>query len=559
MQTVKKKYKPLVSHIKKWPIIQLSKKKEELIQQTIEESYSHILSSNRTATGLCQLLENIIQKEKARTTHYNWRVDKAQKEADTWKEYERLLLLSKEDKATEEQHYKDLLKKIISHYVHEIVGGFGYIHYCLARNIVMPSFAYLLNAVRILFWALRRKRPYAVDKVHAIGEIEHIRKLAEKGTLVILPTHFSHIDPVLIGWALCRIGLPPFMYGAGINLFNARFFSYLLYRFGTYKIDRRKKNSVYLRTLQTFTKGIIKHGCHSLFFPSGGRSRNGSIETRLKLGLLNTSIAAQREFYEESNGASSKKVFLVPVVINYDFVPEAPHLIHEHLKSINKLNHYKKNSKYSTSYKIFKSLFAFLSKESYIPISIGRGLDVLGNYVNDDGKSIDKHGQVIDIRDYFLVDGKVAPNLEQEQVYTHNLAKRVLTEFYKHNQVLCSHVVAFAAFEMIKQKYADLELYSLLHLPEKDISIPYAEFEAVIAKLQAHIHKLKAKGELKYEETIDKTASDVIQHGIANCGVYHPLRPLFRRKTNHEICTQDLCRLYYYHNRLCGYGLDSIV
>ena len=556
----KKRYKLLIPRTKEWPIVQLSRKRKVFVEQIIEESYLHILNDSPTVINLRQLLERTIYKEKARVARYNWRIDKLQKEEAFWKECERLLFLPPESEDKELYLCKELLKKIVSHYAHEMMCKFRRGHYRLVRHMVISVFTRLLNAARMPFWGLLQgKKLHLSDKIHAIGKIDHVRKLAKRGILIVVPTHFSHIDPVLVGWVLRHIGLPPLMYGAGINLFNMRFFAYFMHRVGAYKIDRRKKNSVYLDTLKIFTKSITKYGCHSLFFPGGTRSRTGSIETHLKLGLLNTSITAQREFYEENVRGSSKKVFLIPVVINYHFVLEAPSLIREHLRSSGKARYYDENDEYSTSYKIFKFLLTFFTKGSSISVSIGRGLDVLGNYVNDKGESLDKEGRIVDVRDYFLLHSKVVAHLQREQEYTRNLASRIIEEFHKYNQVLSSHVVAFAAFEMIKRKYKKADLYSLLRLPEEDLSISYEEFEVVVEKLQARIYELRAKDQLRYESIIDQSATDVIRQGVSYCGMYHALRPLFIRKGSNDICTQDLNRLYYYHNRLCGYELESLI
>ena len=93
--------------------------------------------------------------------------------------------------------------------------------------------------------------------------------------------------------------MPPFIYGAGLNLFNISIFAYFMNALGAYKVDRRKKNLMYLETLKTYSKEAIQFGCHSLFFPGGTRSRSGIIESRLKLGLLSTAIEAQRANFQQ--------------------------------------------------------------------------------------------------------------------------------------------------------------------------------------------------------------------------------------------------------------------
>jgi glycerol-3-phosphate O-acyltransferase len=63
------------------------------------------------------------------------------------------------------------------------------------------------------------------NRLFITGPIEKIRNLALKGTVILVPTHFSNLDSVIIGFGMNMIGLPAFQYGAGLNLFNSKFFS----------------------------------------------------------------------------------------------------------------------------------------------------------------------------------------------------------------------------------------------------------------------------------------------------------------------------------------------
>ena len=199
----------------------------------------------------------------------------------------------------------------------------------------------------------------------------------------MVPTHFTHLDSALIGWAISHLGLPPFMYGAGMVLFNMSIFSYFMDSLGAYKVDRRKKNLLYLETLKTYSTESLVRGCHSLFYPGGTRSRSGSINQNLKLGLLSSAFEAQKIINKKK--VKSKKIFIVPITFNYQFVLEAPALINQYLISKGQEKFYLENLGYSNSYKIFKFLIKFFTKGSNISLSIGNPLDVYGNYVNKNG------------------------------------------------------------------------------------------------------------------------------------------------------------------------------
>src|SRR5699024_3629677 len=120
------------------------------------------------------------------------------------------------------------------------------------------------------------------------------------------------------------------------------------------------------------------------------------IEQELEVGLLGTAMEAQRLNFRQKGKEENDKIFIVPVVFNHHFVLEASSLIHEYLELKGQERYYVKNDEFSNSYKIITFLIKFFTQGSDISVSIGKGMDILGNYVDDDGKSIDGHGRAID-------------------------------------------------------------------------------------------------------------------------------------------------------------------
>lgn len=326
---------------------------------------------------------------------------------------------------------------------------------------------------------------------------------------------------------------------------------------GAYKVDRRKKNAIYLETLKTYSNLAIQRGAHSLFFPGGTRSRSGKIETELKLGLLGTAMEAQRTLFMEHPNRDAKKIFIVPVTINYNFVLEAPSLINEYLQQKGKERYYSESDEYSSSFKMIKFLVKFFTKGSDISVSIGRAMDLMGNYVDDEGRSIDKQGRFIDLRDYFVSDGKINVDKQREAEYTRQLSKVIVKEFHRINRVFASHLVAFVAFRMWRKKYQKLDLYEFLRLPEEDLEINYEEFKEAFTICRNKVLKLKKKKKVNVAAHLKGDIDEVIKIGIENVGMYHVKRPLMMDKSN-NILTKDLNTLYYYHNRMDGYDLEKL-
>lgn len=559
---VKKKYEQVhPGGINKWPIVVLSQNREEFVREVAKESVARIKLMTPNRAVLIEEIETTLFREKQRIKRNPWAAD-PEDEAD-FLALVKARLLGISNNGNEEkidETLDSILEEVIFRYANEIAGNFKKSRYRFARSFVTFGFARLLNAFRARgFWSIFSTQYTLQDKINITGETEHLRKLAQKGTIVMVPTHFSNLDSILIGWVINVLGLPAFIYGAGLNLFNIRIIARFLNSLGAYKVDRRKKNQLYLETLKTYSRQALQHGCHSLFFPGGTRSRSGKIEKKLRLGLLGTAIEAQRANYQNPPSHGREKIFIVPVTLNYNFVLEAPELIKQYLKHKGQERYYIENDRYSTSQKIVAFLFKFFTKGSNISVSIGKGMDVLGNYVDEEGNSYDKHGRIIETREYFTEDGKVVShNQQREDEYTRMLSNKVIEEYHKINEVFASHLVAFTAFQIFRKRYQKLDLYNLLRLPDEDQFINYDEFKRTFSTLLMRLYEMCDKGKVNVSPCLTGDPEKIISHGLKNVGMYHAKRPLIRNKKG-DITTEDLNLLFYYQNRLDGYNLERYV
>lgn len=554
-----KKYEPILEGIPDWPVYRLSRNRKEFIEEVANRSTNRINQLRPTPKQLLDELETTVYREQQRMKRNRWRVDPPD-ESKFWSGIKQELIdigpVSEEEKQKKSQ---ELLAKIVQRYANEIAGNFKPSSYRFAREIIKFWFARLLNAARVKkFGGFFRNQYTLRDKIQIVGKVRQLRNLARKGTIVMVPTHFSNLDSILIGWIIHALGLPAFIYGAGLNLFNMKIFAYFMNSLGAYKVDRRKKNLPYLETLKMYSSIAIQRGAHSLFFPGGTRSRSGMIEKTLKLGLLSTTIEAQRNIYLNTpEGEPPQKIFVVPVTLNYHFVLEAPELIDDYL-SIKGQDKYLPEEDPYGSWGLFKFMVKFFTKGSNISVSIGRALDVLGNYVDEEGNSLDSHGRVIETRDYFLSNGKITIDAQRENEYTRMLSQRIVNEYHRINRIFASHLVAFVAFELWQKKHPKLDLFGLLRLPEEELELEYEEFRKTCKRVRKRIYQLKKEGKANHATHLKGKIDLVIKHGLDNVGIFHLKRPLLMNKKG-KIVTQDLNLLYYYHNRLVGYDLEKFI
>lgn len=554
-----KRYKPILEGIPDWPVYQLSKNRKEFIEEVANHSLARIKEMRPTRKQLLDELEATVYREQQRMKRNRWRVD-PQDEPRFWSKIKNdLIELTAKPLDDNTQREEEILKRIVQRYANEIAGNFNPSSYKFAREIIKFWFARLLNAARVKkFGAIFRNQYTLRDKIQIVGKVKQLRRLAKKGTIVMVPTHFSNLDSILIGWVIHSLGLPAFIYGAGLNLFNIKIIAYFMNSLGAYKVDRRKKNLPYLETLKMYSSLAIQKGAHSLFFPGGTRSRSGMIEKMLKLGLLSTATEAQRNIYLNTpEGVEAQKIFVVPVTLNYHFVLEAPELIDDYLSVKGQDRYLPEQDKYG-SWQLLQFLFKFFTKGSNISVSIGRPLDIMGNYVNDEGHSLDAQDRIIHTRDYFLSNGHITIDKQREDEYTRMLSQRIVAEYHRINRVFASHLVAFVAFELWQRKYAKLDLFGLLRLPEEELEIDYAEFRKTCKRVRKQIYRLKKDDKVNYATHLKGKIDLVIRHGLESVGTFHLKRPLLMNKQG-NIITRDLNTLYYYHNRLVGYELEKII
>ncbi len=545
-------YEHVIPNIEDWPIYKLSEDRREFIEEIIGFTLEGMMK--KSGAELTDTLAKTIYLERIRMKEEPWKVDPPN-EKQFWRKIQRKLVGQSLDRSSEEalKANEEILGKIVRRYAEEIVGTFRIKAFLFARRFLTIFFTRLLNTAASRNWRGLWGSKYRLqDRLMVKGQVAQVRELIKKGTVVIVPTHFSNLDSILIGYAMDAFaGLPSFSYGAGLNLYNTGYTAYFMNRLGAYRVDRRKKNAIYLETLKAMSNLSIQRGVNSLFFPGGTRSRSGSIETKLKLGLMSSVLEAQRASLQKGE---DRKIFIVPLIISYHFVLEAPFLIEQHLKIIGKERYIKAKDDFYSGWKLLKFTWKVFSESNDITLSFGQPLDVLGNPVDMEGNSHDKYGNLIELKDYFSSKGKVVADLQRESEYTKILGEKILERYFKDNIVLSSHIVAFAAFEILKNQNSKLDLYGILRLPTDDYTFPMDALLDVAEQIQAILIEMQKQGDVRLSEQIYWPADRLLQDGVARLGTYHLAKPL-RFDKNGRILSDSFKVLYFYHNRLEGYEL----
>ncbi len=544
-------YPHVIPNIEDWPTYKLSEDRKNFVAEVEAFTLKRLLQ--HSTPEVTDVISKTIFQERIRIKEEPWKVDPPN-ERQFWRRIRKRLIAHSLDRPNEEaaQNNEEILRLIIHRYAEEIVGTFRKNTFLFARRFLTLFFTRLLNTAAggSIFGSKFRLQ----DRLLVTGYTEAVRGLFSKGTVVVVPTHFSNLDSILIGFAMDAFaGLPSFSYGAGLNLYNTGYTAYFMNRLGAYRVDRRKKNPIYLETLKSMSTLSIQRGVNSLFFPGGTRSRSGALETKLKMGLLGTVVEAQRALFQKGENT---KIFVVPAILGYHFVLEAPFLIEQHLRQVGKERYMRSQDDFYNIPQLIKFTWQFFSQSSDITVAFGQPMDVLGNPVDAEGRSYDKYGNLIDVREYFLSGDTVNEDLQRESEYTKTLAEHIVERYHKDNIVLSSHIAAFAAFQLLRRQNQRLDLYGILRLPSDEYVFSKDALYDVVTQLQHRLIEMHQEGNIQLAEQIYWSPEELVQHGIKNLGAYHVDKPLRFNKAG-EIVSDSFHLLFFYHNRLSTFGLEN--
>ncbi len=387
-------------------------------------------------------------------------------------------------------------------------------------------------------------------KVHVQGDTEALRKLAEIGTLVFVPTHSSNLDSIVFGFALEHSGLPPATYGAGKNLFNNPLLSFFMHNLGAYKVDRRLRHDLYKSCLKAYSTVLMENGYHSLFFPGGTRSRSGAVEQKLKLGLVGTGIEA---YTRTLIAGRERKVFFVPATINYLITLEAETLIGDYLTEAGKARYIIDDDESTRLGRITTFVRKLLTMNGSVVIRFGKPLDPFGSVVDGDGISHDRRGREVTTSSYVEDrNGKVCFNPAREAQYCRELGREIAAAYRHESVIMPTHTVAAACFAHLSQQAPSSDLFTVLR--HRDQTVSRDDLAREVLRLRDELIDREKSGQVVVSDSMRAcSGGDIVAQAMRAFRGYHT-SPVIEPRPD-GIGLHDTNLLYYYQNRLAAHGL----
>jgi len=442
---------------------------------------------------------------------------------------------------------RDETRRRAEWYVRDVVGHFDRRVYRFASSVLPVGLGALFNTTD-LARGLSSMRDLS-SRIRVEGPLEQIRQLARMGTLVVVPTHSSNLDSIVLGWSLLHAGLPPCTYGAGKNLFGNPLVGYFMRNLGAYRVDRRLRHVLYKDVLKCYSQVLIERGYHSLFFPGGTRGRSGAIEQKLKLGLLGSALAG---FSERLRRGDERPIFIVPVTINYPLVLEAETLIEDHLKAKGQARYIIEDDEFSRVARIAQYAVQVMGFETSMVIRYGTPLDVFGNPVDPEGRSTGPGGTPIDPARYLMRDGVPVDDAARDAEYTRQSGAAVGRAFKAETVLLPTQFVGWLLFERERRVAPHLDLFALLRTTSGDRH-DLTELCAEAERLRSKLVRMESRSEVRLYPTLRNGPIDeVLDDAVRTFGMYH-LRGAVERDGD-ALVVRDPKLLYYYGNRLSAWS-----
>ena len=248
------------------------------------------------------------------------------------------------------------------------------------------------------------------------------------------------------------------------------------------------------------------------------------------------------------------EVLFVPCTLSFSLTLEAETLITDALAEEGKSRFIITDDEFSETKTLANFGRKVLNLDSSVYVRFGEPLDVVGNYVDETGCSLDPNGNTINRLEYVSDRyGKISFNKQRDQVYTEILAQKITESYKKDNIVLSTHLTAFAGWQLLCDLHPRLDDIQRSSLRPEERRIKRTDLLKAIDRIYSQIIKAKQQGLIC--EALPNNPADILQNALIRFGSFHRSRCLVVRGENIEIGSK---LALYYGNRLVGYGFSAL-
>jgi len=304
--------------------------------------------------------------------------------------------------------------------------------------------------------------------------LNRVRNMSQKSPLLLIPSHKSHIDYLILDYVLYHNNLPVPHIAAGKNL------SFWpmgpIFRSGGAFFLRRSFGGavLYSKVFAEYIHKLLEEGYNVEQFIEGGRSRTGKL-LMPKLGLLSILMNAFK------NGAC-KDMLIVPIYVGYDRIIEEKSYLHE-------LGGGKKEPE--NIFQVFRARKFLKKRYGKIYIQFHEPISV--------NQLLSQQGQT-------LADMKS----KERNAFIRNLGYQIINAINRVTVVTPHGLVAGAVLNFTKEKFSIGELFSVLETYMRFLTTQNAKLsDTLVSHQQAAFEKVVASyTQRKFIESLSKNNED---------------------------------------------------
>lgn len=448
-----------------------------------------------------------------------------------------------------EDEKRSALSAIVESMALDIAGNFDPRVFDLARRGVPKLLTGLMRPSRLPKEIFRTGSSVADEALTVQGNVELLRALERRGTMLYVPTHSSNLDSIVLAYALDRSGLAPVVYGAGRNLFTNPIISFFMHNLGAYRVDRRIRAKVYKDALKAYSSVMIERGYHSLFFPGGTRGRSGMIERHLKLGLVGSAVSGFAQCEAEGK---HQPVYVVPTTINYALVLEAETLIEDWLAERGRARYIIVDDEFSHIDRWVAFFRKLVAIDSSCVIRFGDPVDLFGNPVDAEGRSIAPSGLRVDAATYVQRRGVPVADPARDAAYTRELGELILRRYREDTVIMATQLVAHLLYRRLVAETSGNDLYGRLRL-RGQVRVERDELAREIGLARDALAGLRGDLAVRMSPFLMREPPrEIIRRCLSIWNGYH--RRVAARDDGRDIIAEDPMLLLYYQNRLVPFA-----
>jgi len=157
------------------------------------------------------------------------------------------------------------------------------------------------------------------SSVDTVG-LEKVAEYAKRHPIVLVPSHRSYFDFLILSWLFYQNYLVPPHIAARENMAFGPF-GYLFRHVGAFFLRRSFDDPLYKEVFRAYVAYLVREGFTQEFFIEGGRSRTGKTLTP-RLGMLSWDVDAFLE-------STRRDLFFVPIAITYERLVEEGGMVDE--------------------------------------------------------------------------------------------------------------------------------------------------------------------------------------------------------------------------------------